>query len=1679
MINLFALKDGDIYDSTIYGQSLVAGDVTTNTTGAWLSAVDSYGATFASDGAPISAIAVHLSAIAPNAQGSLILKLSSVNAGVVTESYPLSSFTQYDGSNNFVTSYSQNWQILKLQNPYIVTNAALLKTSFSSTVSGNIALMGNASTLSFDRYVIRSYKDGFEKFESTTIAPFTTAGGAGAEFYRSFGNGPFGEDTYRMYNSYMYVSGNAASFFQTPGGVGYIEFWMIGYDTTSVVFFDNGVRAVYQIGTIFAWDAGGVRCTSVNWGSDSSVRLYDSAAGTITNGNYGGGWQHFILARDGTTYHLYIDGIKYTGYRGAGTGGVDGFPNFVVGVGSGISMFSGLNGYVTGLRMVKGYCPFNNNVTSIPRRKSSSMIFYPWISGTPTGTTNLISPRNPDLLKSYGAGNNTDLIFCYNTTFNDSLTIHIGGAISASKTEKRLVTSKAGKADFNTSNLNIYNNGYLNFPSTESTTVNVWGANGIQIASDATMNIGTSSSYTPSNIEHKISLYNTQIDVQNGGNLNVYGAPKVISNYLNVDRPVGSISFDTKYPIDTWITNDSVYFSPSTAVKQGSDILPLTAYSSYNFVTNGSIANIHSSFDSIAYVPSLVNLSRNVKIQGYSGAQRGVIRSINSAKTSLNYAQLSNFGINATNKTGLLLGSNSLGSISLSGLSFIHDGSAGTSHLVLSSVGGVIQNTKISNNVFYKSTADGITLNAISSINLVFSNNLVLNSNGNGVTINTLSSSDFNTSSNIIIGAKNYNYYIQNASIPSFNVLSYNSGLQGIYVTGTNNNIPTIGGMSVYSTNEGFYINNGSASLLQNITATRNIGSGVYLNWISLPSLTSVVFQNIVSNYNTGNGVYINSVSGLNSAVFQNISSCNNLNSGLVINSISNVISANFQNIVANYNSLTGVYINKISNSNNVTFQNITANSNIIHGMYVNGLSTNYVEFSNIITHKNLSAGTFVTNVSSLNTLLFNNISSCGNNFNGFNVGGVNTGSSTYNNISSTNNNTYGVYVAGFNLGSSTFNNINASNNLSGGVFLNGAFNSVAFTNISCGNTKGYGFYLSGSNTGSSTFSSIQASNSLAGGVSLKGNLSSVSFDTVSSTNSNFYGFYLSGKTTGSSTFNNINASNNLSGGVFLNGAFNSIAFTNISSNNTNLIGFYLSGSNTGSSTFNNIQSNNNLSAGVSLNGSLSSVSFDTVSSTNNKTYGLYLSGNFSGASTFNNINASNNLSGGVFLNGVLSSTIFNNISCNNTNLYGFYIGTGTFLAGSPKFINIKTCKNLSGGFYLNLLNSNLNSLLIDGVSSTNNISHGFYLNAGSTTGSCIFNNITSTNNLSAGFYLDVTNGNLSSYSFSNLLFARNNSSGFKINAAYPVILNVNIINSSYNLDAGIEFYIATGNLSSITVNNNLSAGIRGSIGNGPTFFDGLTSYSTYPQTNILIISAFNYDRTNINSALLVSRDVNKVLSGTVLYIGVDKMEEFSLTNSLLSSSNPPLQLSSYRSKLEGSYMFHNCNSDVYKLSTIATTNYQTEILNETGISVMNENGLSSRHYKYMYSGKKSLDQSIAYLDNTISEKLEPYSNTVKLRSSSKFIPMDMGNFINVSVAIYKSVTPLYSGAAPRLMLKRNASLGYYDTVLNTSVGNAGAWEVLTGYIPSALNDGYAEVYIDCSGVLGSGTINIDSWNFN
>lgn len=350
MANFFSLQDGNLIDPSVYGYSLSGVEVMNSTTGVWLSTVDAYGPIYIGNGSTISAVAVHLSArVAKPTNSILTLKLSSA-ASIITETYAVSSFTSYNGSDNLISPYPQNWQILKLTNPYTVANASPFRLSLATSVLSTLSLMGSASNYRYDQALI-----------TTTSMPATATLTVGGNPKLS-ANSPYNPNGWSAYFN------GSAHYLQLPNAnVGFgtadftIETWI--YPTSRVttyptIFSNYNSYTTGQIG-IFAGHNSNTTKYSV------AVNAVDNVIVSNTTISYNLSWVHLAIVRTSGTFKFFINGIQEGGdYTPATNPTLDGVgSDAAIGASLDSVATTYLNAYISNFRIVKGTALYTSNFT--------------------------------------------------------------------------------------------------------------------------------------------------------------------------------------------------------------------------------------------------------------------------------------------------------------------------------------------------------------------------------------------------------------------------------------------------------------------------------------------------------------------------------------------------------------------------------------------------------------------------------------------------------------------------------------------------------------------------------------------------------------------------------------------------------------------------------------------------------------------------------------------------------------------------------------------------------------------------------------------------------------------------------------------------------------------------------------------------------------------------------------------------------------------------------------------------------------------------------------------------------------------------------------------------------------------------------------------------------------------
>jgi hypothetical protein len=348
MATLFSLQDGNLTDLSVYGYSLSAAEIMNNTTGTMLLTSSLYSTNFVSDGSTLTALAVHLSARAADPQGTLNLTLQRIDSsGVfytpVSETYAISGFTGFDGSDNSVTSYPQNWQILKLTNPLSTVNGDSVNYSLSTSHPDQLSLIvGSSSAVN---------AMGLPLINRTGTHLLTS--------YKPYDN--FG-DSYFL---------NGTSFFTSPASPKFafsgdftIECWI---NTRAFTTEGNATRRIFTFGPDVANNI------SVNFWNGSiassiiSVKINSTTTAiTGTRVVADGNWHHVAVSRNSNVMRLYVDGLQ-SGLSASST------TIFNTGTAQGIDIgtYDSSNGrlsaaYINEFRIVNGTAMYTTSSFTVP-----------------------------------------------------------------------------------------------------------------------------------------------------------------------------------------------------------------------------------------------------------------------------------------------------------------------------------------------------------------------------------------------------------------------------------------------------------------------------------------------------------------------------------------------------------------------------------------------------------------------------------------------------------------------------------------------------------------------------------------------------------------------------------------------------------------------------------------------------------------------------------------------------------------------------------------------------------------------------------------------------------------------------------------------------------------------------------------------------------------------------------------------------------------------------------------------------------------------------------------------------------------------------------------------------------------------------------------------------------------
>ena len=846
--------------------------------------------------------------------GILINANNLHNTTVTTnQSYPLSSFSKYDASNNYFSTNPQNWQILKLSTPLTAKNTDNILIGLKTNTNNN-----NIKLVSDNRL---SAIDSINKNNITV-----TTGGSLILSSVVFSNvNDYGFILNNGTNNWLTIPANPTLYDFINDFT--IQFWI----NTSTFTIDAGIyRRVLSFGADAVNNLSLVFVNAANNAAANTLMVYSntmliSGTSAVADGN----WHHVALSRKSGLLKLFVDG-KQSGNSRITTQNFNAGSTNILSIGTYNNTATGrLSGCIYNFNIVKDLALYTDSFDLSSVSLSSSI--YSVLNLKAGYNFNKAIIAYPSFLSPL-----TD----------NNATVHIGGCLNGFNLEQTSVSTVSSRTY---ANVFVHNQGFLNFPFNQTTTLTVTGFSGLHVTSDGTVNMGTSSLPISGSVSANIILSGNGLYVHNGGNLNINGNYKIPYAYLQNDVSIANNLITSNSNLSSnWLSGDNIILTCNISSLPSFDSLILSAFlSDKSFITS---TNTLCSHNVLSTIPTIYNLTRSAKLRGLDNVTKGFIACNDNAKLNINNAQFSNFGNTALNKSAIVSETILSGYVVLSGCTFENT----TNIFCITANSG---NLSAFNNTFYKNLSFGLNFDKLSASNVTFSNNSILSVLGIGINYFNLSSSNntnINFYKNYIIGGNTIGTYIQNCVYTNLGeIVNFNT--QGVTISGYNKIDKIYNLENYYSRQHGIYVDTFnpiiSGTLFTNITSNNNISAGIVLSGNNLNYITPFKVN------------------------FNNVNCSNNGDSGFKLYNIY----GNLTGLIANYNYQYGIetsigngptiFNNVISIMGNY---NRKANTNVISFVILSGYNYN----ETVISNAYLSASSTLNSAAlSLESTRFNDFS--------------------------------------------------------------------------------------------------------------------------------------------------------------------------------------------------------------------------------------------------------------------------------------------------------------------------------------------------------------------------------------------------------------------------------------------------------------------------------------------------------------------------------------------------------------------------------------------------------------------------------------------------------------------------------------------------------------------------------
>lgn len=242
-----------------------------------------------------------------------------------------------------------------------------------------------------------------------------------------------------------------------------------------------------------------------------------------------------------------------------------------------------------------------------------------------------------------------------------------------------------------------------------------------------TVNFGTSGTRMPDSSTLTVTFDCTSsvefgVEVQNGGELNVYGSIKTPHVKLDADASAGATTVTLNQTPTNWDNGDTLVFASTTRTRGETEIKALTADVTTTSASISALTNAHGGNSTTFVQAEVSNLTRNVKIYGVSVSLPTYILTRAGSTVYLNHVECRYIGSNTGNKRGIDVQSTSQGVFSAVGIT-VYDSTVTSSQAIYVS-GNTADTITIQDCTIYNFISTGVTFPATSGTSYTIDNNI-------------------------------------------------------------------------------------------------------------------------------------------------------------------------------------------------------------------------------------------------------------------------------------------------------------------------------------------------------------------------------------------------------------------------------------------------------------------------------------------------------------------------------------------------------------------------------------------------------------------------------------------------------------------------------------------------------------------------------------------------------------------------------------------------------------------------------------------------------------------------------------------------------------------------------------------------------------------------------------------